>query len=206
MSTDSFFKIIDNISSSLQVLAVGLGLSVSASEIRQIGLSSFPKSMQEYFIVQLIADMCRAYSGDAQPLTADLLVGKVRRLIPANSFRLERELKQCAACCVPRYDDLRPHTALLALDSSRFLNNQYQSVFGVVLTIEVLARIAKYDTRLRTVFDELCGIILYCNCNTAVQVIEKRLTDILEIEEAKKQIEHDCEVALSAQILGEHYV
>ena len=204
MLTDSFSKDIDKIASSLQPFAEGLGFSVTTSEIRQIGLSIFPKSIKELFVAHLIEDVSRAYSGEVQLLTADLLVGKVSRLILFNSFQLERELKQCAACCVPRYDDLRPHTALLALDSNRHLNNRYQAVFGVGLTIEVLARLVKYNASLRFEFDELSWVILYNSYNTAAQFIENRIADILESEELKKQIEHDLEAAFSAQFSGGH--
>ena len=102
------------------------------------------------------------------------------------------------------YDDLSPHTALLALDSSRHLNNRYQAVFGVVLTIEVLARLVKYNASLRFEFDELSWVILYNSYNTAAQFIENRIADILESEELKKQIEHDLEAAFSAQFSGGH--
>lgn len=204
MSTDSFSKVIDNISSSLQPFAEGLGFSVSTSEIRQIGLSIFPQSVKEVLVAYLIEDVCRAYSGDAQLLTADLLVGKVCRLIPFNSFQLERELKQCAVCCVPMYDDRLPHTALLALNNSRNLNNRHQAVFEVVLTIEVLARLVKYNARLRFVFDELSRGILYNNYNTATQFIENYIEKFLGIEELKKKVEHDCKVVWDTQFTGGH--
>ena len=206
MSTDSFSKDIDKIASSLQPFAEGLGFSVTTSEIRQIGLSIFPQSVKEVLVAYLIEDVCRAYSGDAQLLTADLLVGKVCRLILFNSFQLERELKQCAACCVPRYDDLRPHTALLALDSSRNLNNRYQAVFGVVLTIEVLARLVQCNASLRSVFDDLSRIILYNNYNTAAQFIENWIAYFLKSKDLKKKIEHDCKVVWDTNFTGEHNV
>ena len=206
MLTDSFSKDIDNIASILQPFAEGLGFSVSTSEIRQIGLSIFPQSVKEVLVAYLIEDVCRAYSGEVQLLTADLLVGRVSRLILFNSFQLERELKQCAACCVPRYDDLRPHTALLALDSSRNLNNRYQAVFGVVLTIEVLARLVKCNASLRFVFDDLSRIILYNNYNTAAQFIENWIAYFLKSKDLKKKIEHDCKVVWDSNFSGEHNV
>jgi hypothetical protein len=189
---------------SIRLLAGCLGIMLSEKDIKEIGSGMFPRSLQELFIAHLTEDICRAYSGDVQPLTTDFLIGKVSRLVPFNSFQLERELKQCAACCVPMYDDLRPHTALLALDSSRHLNNRYQAVFGVVLTIEVLARLVKYNASLRFEFDELSWGILYNSYNTAAQFIENRIADILESEELKKQIEHDLEAAFSAQFSGGH--
>ena len=202
MFTDSFSKIMDHISSSLQILTEGLGVSVSASEIRQIGLSMFPQSIKELLVAHLIADVSRAYSGDVQPLTPDNLISKVSRLVLFNPFRLERELKQCAACCVPRYDDLRPHTALLALANSRNLNNHYQAVFEVVLTIEVLARLVKYNSRFRFVFDELSWDLLNNDYNTAANSIEHRITNFLESKGLKKKIAHDCKVVWDTQFTG----
>lgn len=202
MSTDSFSKIMDHISLSLQPLTEGLGFSVSASEIRQIGLGMFPQSIKQLLVAHLIADVSRAYSGDVQPLTPDNLISKVSRLVLFNSFRLERELKQCAACCVPRYDDLRPHTALLALANSRNLNNHYQAVFEVVLTIEVLARLARHKACLRFVFDELSRGILYNNYNTVTQLIENRIANMFESENLKKKIAHDCKVVWDTQFTG----
>ena len=149
-------------------------------------------------VTRLTTEVCRAYSGESMPLTADLLVGKVNRLIPCNSFQLERELKQCASCCVPLYDDIKPHTALLALNNSRNLNNCYQTAFLVVFAIEVLARLVKYNAVLRFKFEELSKIILNCNYNAAAEFIEDCIIDIHESEKMLKQIEHDLDAAFSA--------
>ena len=149
-------------------------------------------------VAYLTTEVCRAYQGESMPLTADLLVGKVNRLVPCNSFQLERELKQCASCCVPLYDDLFTHTALLALNNSRNLNNYYQTAFLVVFAIEVLARLVKYNAVLRFKFEELSKIILNCNYNTAAELIEECIIDIHESEKMLKQIEHDLDAAFSA--------
>lgn len=189
---------------SIRLLAGCLGIMLSEKDIEEIGSGMFPKSPQELFIAHLTEDICRAYSGDVQPLTTDFLIGKVSRLVPFNSFQLERELKQCAACCVPMYDDLRPHTALLALDSSRHLNNRYQAVFGVVLTIEVLARLVKYNASLRFEFEESACIIINNSYLAAAHWIENRIANIQESRKLLKQIEHDLEAVFSAQFSGGH--
>ena len=189
---------------SIRLLAGCLGIMLSEKDIEEIGSGMFPKSPQELFIAHLTEDICRAYSGDVQPLTTDFLIGKVSRLVPFNSFQLERELKQCAACCVPMYDDLRPHTALLALDSSRHLNNRYQAVFGVVLTIEVLARLVKYNASLRFELEESACIIINNSYLAAAHWIENRIANIQESRKLLKQIEHDLEAVFSAQFSGGH--
>ena len=189
---------------SIRLLAGCLGIMLSEKDIEEIGSGMFPKSPQELFIAHLTEDVCRAYSGDVQPLTADSLIGKVSQFVPFNSFQLERELKQCAACCVPMYDDLRPHTALFALDSSRHLNNRYQAVFGVVLTIEVLARLVKYNASLRFELEESACIIINNSYLAAAHWIENRIANIQESRKLLKQIEHDLEAVFSAQFSGGH--
>ena len=149
-------------------------------------------------VTYLTKEVCRAYQGESMPLTADLLVGKVNRLVPCNSFQLERELKQCASCCVPLYDDIKPHTALLALNNSRNLNNCYQTAFLVVFAIEVLARLVKYNACLNSKFEYLSKTIFNFNYNDAVELIENCIINIQESEKMLKQIEHDLDAAFSA--------
>lgn len=73
-----------------------------------------------------------------------------------------------------------------------------------MLTIEVLARLVKHDARLRFEFDELSGVILYTNYNTAAQFIEKRITDILESEKIKKQQLQEIDASFRTEMMGEN--
>lgn len=124
MSTNPLTKVVNDLTPIIRFFAGCLGIQEEIN-IPKFGLGLFPKSMQEHFIACLTEDICRAYSGEVHLLTTGMLIGKVSRLLPLNSFRLERELEQCAIYCVPWHDDLRPHTALLALNNSRLLNNKY---------------------------------------------------------------------------------
>lgn len=136
----------------VRLLAGRLGWMVDDQTIARIGLSPFPQSPLEESVVQLCVEVCRAYSGSPQALTRQNLVCRVIKLVPRKHFLLERELSQCAEYCVPFYgDDMRPGTALKVLENSRTLPC-YQEPFGVVLSIEVLARLVRWREELR---DEL---------------------------------------------------
>lgn len=136
----------------VRLLAGRLGWMVDDQTIARIGLSPFPQSPLEESVVQLCVEVCRAYSGSPQALSRQNLVCRVIKLVPRKHFLLERELSQCAEYCVPFYgDDMRPGTALKVLENSRTLPC-YQEPFGVVLSIEVLARLVRWREELR---DEL---------------------------------------------------
>lgn len=136
----------------VRLLAGRLGWMVDDQTIARIGLSPFPQSPLEESVVQLCVEVCRAYSGSPQALTRQNLVCRVIKLVPRKHFLLERELSQCAEYCVPFYgDDMRPGIALKVLENSRTLPC-YQEPFGVVLSIEVLARLVRWREELR---DEL---------------------------------------------------
>ena len=136
----------------VRLLAGRLGWLVDDQTIARIGLSPFPQSPLEESVVQLCVEVCRAYSGSPQALTRQNLVCRVIKLVPRKHFLLERELSQCAEYCVPFYgDDMRPGIALKVLENSRTLPC-YQEPFGVVLSIEVLARLVRWREELR---DEL---------------------------------------------------
>ena len=140
----------------VRLLAGRLGWMVDDQTIARIGLSPFPQSPLEESVVQLCVEVCRAYSGSPQALTRQNLVCRVIKIVPWKHFLLERELSQCAEYCVPFYgDDMRPGTALKALKNSRTLPC-YQELFGVVLSIEVLARLVRWRGGLR---DELLPIM-----------------------------------------------
>ena len=147
----------------VRLLAGRLGWLVDDQTIARIGLSPFPQSPLEESVVQLCVEVCRAYSGSPQALTRQNLVCRVIKLVPWKHFLLERELSQCAEYCVPIYgDDMRPGTALKALENSRTLPC-YQEPFGVVLSIEVLARLVRWRGGLR---DELLPIMQIISNNT----------------------------------------
>ena len=139
----------------VRLLAGRLGWLVDDQTIARIGLSPFPQSPLEESVVQLCVEVCRAYSGSPQALTRQNLVCRVIKLIPRKHFLLERELMQCAEYCVPFYgDDMRPGTALKALENSHNLPC-YQEPFLVILSLEVLARLVRGRWKLR---DELLPI------------------------------------------------
>lgn len=133
----------------VRLLAGRLGWLVDDQTIARIGLSPFPQSPLEESVVQLCVEVCRAYSGLPQALTRQNLICRVIKLVPRKHFLLERELSQCAEYCAPFYgDDMRPGTALKALENSRTLP-RYQELFEVVLSIEVLARLVRWQGDLR---------------------------------------------------------
>ena len=133
----------------VRLLAGRLGWLVDDQTISRIGLSPFLQSPLEESVVQLCVEVCRAYSGSPQALTRQNLVCRVIKLVPWKHFLLERELSQCAEYCAPFYgDDMRPGTALKALENSRTLP-RYQELFGVVLSLEVLARLVRWQGDLR---------------------------------------------------------
>ena len=143
----------------VRLLAGRLGWWFDEQEIIRSGLSPFPQSPLEESIVQLCVEACRAYSGLPQALTRQNLVCRAIKIVHWKHFLLERELSQCAEYCVPFYgDDMRPGTALKALENSRTLPTlpRYQELFGVVLSIEVLARLVRWRGGLR---DELLPIM-----------------------------------------------
>ena len=165
-----------------------LGFCPQKSYVEQVGFSLFPKTTEDFILVSLIQDMNRAYSGCPQTLTSDAVISKVGALIPWNTFQREYELKQCAACCVPLLDDLRPYTALLALENSRFINNHYQPAFMVILTIEVLARLVKHCDGVRSELEEFSWIIFNYNYWAAASYIEARVGAIKNPEQMEKDI------------------
>ena len=139
----------------VRLLAGRLGWWFDEREIIRIGLSPLPLSLPEEIIGQLCGEVCRAYSGLSQELTRQNLVCRVIKLIPRKHFLLERELMQCAEYCVPFYgDDMRPGTALKALENSHNLPC-YQEPFLVILSLEVLALLVRGRWKLR---DELLPI------------------------------------------------
>lgn len=156
----------------VRLLAGRLGWMVDDQTIARIGLSPFPQSPLEESVVQLCVEVCRAYSGSPQALTRQNLVRSVIELIPRKHFQLERELMQCAEYCVPFYgDDMRPGTALKALENSRTLP-RYQELFEVVLSIEVLARLVRWRGELRAELLPILQIILNNTWNPGHEIQE----------------------------------
>ena len=177
-----------------------LGFYPQKSYVEQVGFSLFPKTTEDFILVSLIQDMNRAYSGCPQTLTSDAVISKVGALIPWNTFQREYELKQCAACVLPLQDDLRPYTALQALENSRFINNHYQPAFMVILTIEVLARLVKHCDGVRSELEEFSRIIFNYNYWDAARYIEVRVNDIKSPEQMQQDIVHSIETSLQKQI------
>lgn len=156
----------------VRLLAGRLGWMVDDQTISRIGLSPFPQSPLEESVVQLCIEVCRAYSGAPLALTRQNLVRSVIELIPRKHFQLERELMQCAEYCVPFYgDDMRPGTALKALENSRTLP-RYQELFEVVLSIEVLARLVRWRGELRAELLPILQIILNNTWNPGHEIQE----------------------------------
>ena len=193
-------KHVDSIVPSIGCFGRCLGFCPQESYIEQVGLSLFPKTTEDFILISLIQDMSWAYSGNPQPLTLDAVISKVGALIPWNTFQRDRELKQCAACCVPLLDDLRPHTALLALENSRKINNYYQPAFMVILTIEVLARLVKHCNGVRSELEDFSWKIFNYNYWVAASYIEDRVNDIKSSEQMQQDIVHSIETALQQQI------
>ena len=179
---------VDCITPSVCFFSRCLGFYQQECYVEQLGFSLFPKTTEDFILVSLIQDMSRAYSGCPQTLTSDAVISKVGALIPWNTFQREYELKQCAACCVPLLDDLRPHTALLALENSRKINNYYQPAFMVILTIEVLARLVKHCGGVRSELEEFSWIIFNYNYRAAASYIEARVGAIKNPEQMEKDI------------------
>lgn len=147
----------------VRLLAGRLGWLVNDQTISRIGLSPFPQSPLEESVVQLCIEVCRAYSGAPLALTRQNLVRSVIELIPRKHFQLEHELMQCAEYCIPLYgDDMQPGTALKALENCRTLPC-YQEPFMAVLSIEVLARLVRWQGELR---DDLQTVMQIISNNT----------------------------------------
>lgn len=128
--------------------------------------------------MHLAAEMNRAYMGSIETLTTANLAARVRRIIPEYYFQLDRELQQCTDCCIPVYgDDLSMKTALFALERSRYLNNQFQTPFSVILAIEVLARLVKFYNKLRYKLYPLCCSILFKSYVDAVEDVQFCIND-----------------------------
>ena len=139
----------------------------------------FAQTREEFIIRHLIAEMLRAYSGRAEYLTVNSLVGKVRQFIPDYYFQLERELKQCAQYCIPMYgDDWSPTAAVLALQNIRRQNNRFQNVFTVVLVIEILARSVRIYEHLRDNFFPLVRILLSGNSSGTAEMLQMYIDDV----------------------------
>ena len=164
---------------STRLLAWCLGIDYTERRITQIAASLFPQSSQELIVMRLTTEMNRAYMGTSEFLTSANLATRVRLLIPEYYFQLDRELQQCAACCIPVYgDDSSPATALFALESSRHLNNRFQNSFSVILAIEVLARLVKFYDKLRYELYYLCRSILFNSCKYAVEDLQFYIDDV----------------------------
>lgn len=165
-----------------------LGMCYSDTDIMMIGSSIFPKNSQEMMVARLMTEVYRAYSGESMSLTMESLTSKVRMLIPWNSFHLERELQQCAAACFAFIvnDDGSTSAALLILECSRSLQNRYQTAFMVILTIEVFARLIKYNADLQAEFENLSYMIFNMNYAGAAEYIEN---SIIEIQNSKNMME-----------------
>ena len=139
----------------------------------------FAQTREEFIIQRLIAEMLRAYSGRAEYLTVNSLVGKVRQFIPGYYFQLERELKQCAGYCILVYgDDLSPAAAVLALQNIRRQNNRFQTAFAVVLVIEILARLVGIFEQLRDNFFPLVRILLSSNPGDTAEMLQMYIDDV----------------------------
>ena len=163
---------------STRLLAWCLGICSSERSIAQITASMFPRSPQELIVMHLAAEMNRAYMGSIETLTTANLAARVRRIIPEYYFQLDRELQQCTDCCIPVYgDDLSMKTALFALERSRYLNNQFQTPFSVILAIEVLARLVKFHNKLRYKLYPLCCSILFKSYVDAVEDVQFCIND-----------------------------
>lgn len=129
--------------------------------------------------MRLTAEMNRAYIGKSYSLTTANLVARVRLLIPEYYFQMDRELQQCADCCIPVYgDDLSPATALFALERSRYLNNRFQAHFSVILAIEVLARLVKFYDKLRYELYPLCRSLLFNSYRDAVEDVHFYINEV----------------------------
>ena len=158
---------------STRFLAWYLGIDYPEWAVAHITASIFPQSRQEFIVNYLANEMLRVYTGNAEHLTVTNLLAKVRHLVPAYYFQLDRELEQCAMNCISAYgDDLSPAVALLAVERSRHMNNKFQSAFTVVLTIEVLARLVKNYDKMRYKLLPLSRIILFNNYIRAAEDIQ----------------------------------
>lgn len=190
-------KIIDATVPSICFFSRCLGMCYSDTDIMTIGSSIFPKNPQEMMVVRLMTEVYRAYSRESMSLTMESLTSKVRMLIPWNSFHLEWELQQCAAACFAFIvnDDGSPFAALLILNCSRSLQNRYQSAFMVILTIEVLARLIKYNADLQAEFENLSYIIFNSSYNEAAKYIENSIIEIQNSKNMKAKIIQDIENA-----------
>ena len=148
-------------------------------------------------VTRLTTEVCRAYSGESMPLTIENLTSKVRMLISWNSFHLERELQQCASSCFSYIysDDGSTSAALLILECSRSLQNRYQTAFMVILTIEVLARLIKYNADLQAEFENLSYMIFNMNYAGAAEYIENSIIEIQNSKNMMKKIVQNLENA-----------
>ena len=167
---------------STRVFAWYLGIDYRERLVAEITASVFPRSPH------LANEVHRAYFGNAEHLTVENLVAKVRKLVPAYYFQLDLELEQCAMNYLSVYgDDLSPVAVLLAVERCRSMNNKFQSAFTVTLTIEVLARLVKNYDKMRYKLLPLSRTILFNNYTRAAEDIQICLHEektYWEIEEA----------------------
>ena len=158
---------------STRVFAWYLGIDYRERPVAEITASVFTQSPQEFVVKHLAEEVHRAYSGNTEHLTVANLIAKVRRLVPAYYFQLDRELEPCAMNCLSVYgDDLSPVAALLAVERCRSMNNKFQSAFTVTLTIEVLARLVKNYDKMRYKLLPLSRTILFNNYIRAAEDIQ----------------------------------
>ena len=179
MFIDHNIDIADYTLPSTRLCAWCLGIDYTERRIAQISASVFPQSPQELIVMRLAAEMNRAYIGNTDTLTSANLAARVRQLIPEYYFQLERELLQCADCCIPVYgDDFSLEIALFALEGSRYLNNRFQTPFSVILAIEVLARLVKFYDKLRYELYYLCRSILFNSYRDAVEDVHFYINEV----------------------------
>lgn len=137
--------------------------------------------------MRLATEINRAYMGNTDLLTTANLVTRTRQLIPEYYFQLDRELEQCASCCISAYgDDLSPAMALLALEQSRHLNNRFQKTFSVILVIEVLARLVKHYDKLRYELYPLCRSILLNSYENASEDVRFYINEVKSYWQAQE--------------------
>ena len=179
MFVDYNIDIADYTVPSTRLLAWCLGIDYTERSIAQISASVFPQSPQELIVMRLAAEMNRAYIGNTDTLTSANLAARVRQLIPEYYFQLERELLQCADCCIPVYgDDFSLEIALFALENSHYLTNRFQAHFSVILAIEVLARLVKFYDKLRYELYPLCRRLLFNSYRDAVEDVHFYINEV----------------------------
>lgn len=193
------------VTASICFLCKCLGISVQEQYIKKVVEDNFPTSPLELIIVYLFAEMGRAYAGNPRMLTEETVISIVCHLILWNNFQTERELKQCIAYCVPKIDNFSSSAALIALESSRILNNQYRNAIMIVLTIEVLARLVKHYADLRFELDYLTQVVFNNNCTSTLELIEQLIKRLQYQDKMIQDITLSHEAAFRRQLTGENH-